>query len=75
MIVSQKNQFQQQLTNTREELRKSHEETRKNVLEKTRLQQQVGLHLFCMCQMRQNSSANCLLVGYMIVTDKAKVEI
>ncbi|XP_045130805.1 nucleoprotein TPR-like [Portunus trituberculatus] len=42
MIVNQKNQFQQQLTNTREELRKLHEETRKNVLEKTRLQQQHG---------------------------------
>lgn len=43
MIVNQKNQFQQQLTNAREELRKAHEEARKNLLEKTRLQQQVRL--------------------------------
>lgn len=46
MIVNQKNQFQQQLTTAREELRKAHEETRKNLLEKTRLQQQVNFHFF-----------------------------
>ena len=43
MIVNQKNQFQQQLTTVREELRKAHEETRRNLLEKTRLLQQVRL--------------------------------
>lgn len=47
MIVNQKNQFQQQLTTAREELRKAHEETRKNLMEKTRLQQQVNLLFSC----------------------------
>ncbi|XP_071529693.1 uncharacterized protein [Panulirus ornatus] len=40
MIVNQKNQFQQQLNIVREELRKANEETKKNLLEKIRLQQQ-----------------------------------
>lgn len=40
MIVNQKNQFQQQLNIVREELRKAIEETKKNLLERNRVQQQ-----------------------------------
>nr|XP_045610228.1 nucleoprotein TPR-like [Procambarus clarkii] len=42
MIVSQKNQFQQQLNGVREELRKANEEAKKNLIEKSRIQQQYG---------------------------------